>query len=58
MSSYLNINPGSQRPFLTISQVDDTCQSSMFVFDITPDRLRRLADELEAELVKKAEAAA
>lgn len=42
------------RPYVHISSVEDNCHASMTIKAITPSQLRKMADELEAEITKAA----
>lgn len=48
MNAYLNINHGNGSPFLDVSTRDAYGnQAYMFIHEITPAKLRALADDLE-----------
>ena len=49
MSTGIRINPGGtdDPPFLVLDLISDDAQASFFLLDITSDRLRSLADELD-----------
>ncbi|MEN6303317.1 MAG: hypothetical protein ABFD96_11365 [Armatimonadia bacterium] len=53
----MSINPGDVNlaPFLSISVVLDTSQTSIFVLDVTPEKLRSLADDLASAQTALAE---
>ena len=51
--SYMYINHSSDnRPFLSVSMSEDGGSCGMFIHDVTPARLRQLADELEMAQAK------
>lgn len=56
---WIKINPGNSvlKPFLSITQVNGASRFNLQVTDITPEKLRSLADELEAILNRRAEVA-
>lgn len=50
-----SVNPGSGNPFVAVSLSDEHgSQVHMFVHDVTPAQLRKLADDLEAALARNA----